>query len=118
MLCPHCGRPTRLLRSEALEVGAVRNVRLCTIPTAVAHPHVEFETIELLAATLSDWGPARLQRELARARRGMRQRAAAGDRRAKALKMLAAGRRPSHIARELGITEARVRQYRAEANTA
>jgi uroporphyrinogen-III synthase len=115
MLCPICGRPTRLLRTEPLEVGAVRHVRLCTIPTSLAHPHVEFETVEVLAATLSGMGAAALARELHRARKGLRRRVETETIRRKTLKLLAAGKRTAHVARAVGITEARVRQIRAEA---
>lgn len=114
MLCPTCGRPTRLLRTEPLATGAVRHVRLCTIPTAVAHPHAEFETIEVLAATLSSMGAAALERALHQARKGLRRRIETETIRRRTLQMLAAGKRPSHVAREVGISEARARQIRAE----
>lgn len=114
MNCPTCGRPTRLLRTEQISVGAARSVRLCTAPTSHAHPHAEFETVEVLAAVMSGFGPARIEHELRRARRGIARRDEQQRRRKKVEQFLGRGLTPSQVARAAGITEARVRQIRAE----
>ena len=70
-------------------------------------------TIEVPATVLKDIASrARLNEALATWKRGEAARARTHARTTAVQNMLAQGRRPTHIANELGITEARVRQIR------
>lgn len=112
MICVHCGRPTRLIKSEEYMPGAMIHYRQCTGPLASAHPESVFKTYEIIQQAISAIGPLRLAEYIRIALRGIWRRNATRDLRTK---VQASGKRPaSLVAREIGCTEARVRQIRRE----
>lgn len=115
MLCPHCGRPTRVLRAEPFGEIATRITRICTAPMSHAHAGAQFATYELPETVVGHFGHGKVLEILATTARGVVRRREAVRRRVQALTMLGRGVRASTVARELGITEARVRQIRASA---
>jgi hypothetical protein len=115
MLCPICGRPTRVVRTEQVSAGMTRTTRLCTVPTTHAHPGVEFETFEVLAGAARAVGVSRLQAAVEKLQRGRERRDLAAERKAHVKRLLARGMSTRATARKVGIAQARVRAIRDEA---
>ena len=102
MRCAICDQPTRVLDTR----GELRR-RECP----AGH---RFATKEVLAGALAHIGSAAVARAAAAASRGHQRRALANDRKTTARKLLAEGWKPTAIAHELGISDARVCQIRKE----
>lgn len=111
--CPICGRPTRVLAVEQLANGCTRSRRVCTIPERAAHGERELVTYEVPAGVISAVGPSAFERIAQIVQRGFLSRHQARER--KAVVQALWGKEPtSAIARQLGISEARVRQIKDE----
>lgn len=107
MRCLLCGKPTRILSERQNGVMLLR-VRQCT--AKVAHAEDVVTTHELPAAVIGWMGASRLKTRIQVMQRGMLARARAQVHRSAVAAGIAARKTSKAIAREQGITEARVRQ--------
>jgi DNA-directed RNA polymerase sigma subunit (sigma70/sigma32) len=113
MKCPVCGRPTRVLEAEPFGGIGQRVSRQCTAPTSHAHDGAVFTMYEVPETAARAIGMSRLHSAMQVAMRGIEQRRVAVERRRQALVLMRRGKSVSQVARDLGVTGARVRQYLA-----
>jgi hypothetical protein len=103
----------RVLAVEQLANGCTRSRRICTVPDRVAHGERELLTYEVPAAVITAVGLSAFERIAAVVQRGFLSRHQARQRKA-AVQALWGKEPTSTIARQLGISEARVRQIKDE----
>lgn len=104
----------RVVAAETVSQVCVRRTLECTAPSSARHPGSTAVSFELPEAIVAAIGRGKIDSALRKHAHGIEVRRTAVARREAIRKALREFKRPSTIARALNITEARVRQVRAE----